>query len=134
LAGLKVLVVEDDPLVLLDTAHVLTRAGAIVAVAVTAKVALNLIEHGGIDCAVLDFRLESGTAAAVADRLTAPGRGFVYYTGSIAGPLQARPGAMILPKPTGPDELIAAVHVACRNNAEAQARPQREPSSANDKG
>src|SRR5215471_1119451 len=79
LAGLKVLVVEDDPLVLLDTAHVLTRAGAIVAVALTAKVALNLIEQGGIDCAVLDFRLESGTAAAVADRLTAGARVRLLY-------------------------------------------------------
>ena len=59
LAGLRILIVEDDPIIALDVAETLADAGAIViGPAHTVTQALKLVDGGGLDAAVLDYRLE----------------------------------------------------------------------------
>jgi hypothetical protein len=58
LAGKRLLVVEDEPLVALDLVDILEEAGAEVAgSAGTAKEALNIIENASLDAALLDANL-----------------------------------------------------------------------------
>ena len=59
LAGLRILIVEDNPIISLDVAETLADAGAIViGPAHTVTQALKLVDGGGLDAAVLDYRLE----------------------------------------------------------------------------
>jgi DNA-binding response OmpR family regulator len=67
LDGLRVLVVEDDPIIALDVTSSLARAGAtVVGPAYTVALALDLIDCSPIEAAVLDYRLEAGTASPIA--------------------------------------------------------------------
>jgi CheY-like chemotaxis protein len=73
LLGLRVLVVEDDPIIALDLRGMFAEAGAtVVGPAYRVAQALALLESG-IDVAVLDFRLEKETASSIARRLSAKG-------------------------------------------------------------
>jgi CheY-like chemotaxis protein len=58
LAGKRFLVVEDEPLVALDVADGLTRAGAdVVASVASSREALEVVENGELDAALLDGNL-----------------------------------------------------------------------------
>src|SRR4029078_8897142 len=70
LAGLRILIVEDDPIIALDVAETLADAGAIViGPAHTVAQAFNLVGRGGLDAAVLDYRLEREVSSPIADWL-----------------------------------------------------------------
>jgi len=115
LSGLKVLVVEDDPIIALDVAATLESAGAIVVGPChTVVEALAHIEREPFDVAVLDFRLETETAKAVADRLLHDCRPFLFHSSSRYEPEAAYPHVGIIDKPTRPDQLIAAVKALTR--------------------
>lgn len=110
LFGLRVLVLEDDPIIALDVAQTLADAGAtILGPAYRVAQALDLIERSAIDVAVLDFRLETATASPVAHRLSARGIPYLFHTSSRGGPAQAHPGVPIIDKPTHPERLVAAI-------------------------
>src|ERR1700687_5513892 len=83
LAGLRVLVLEDEPLiamVLIDTLE--AAGGEVVGPAHDVEQALNLMAVSSIDLAVLDVNLGSGTTSApVADCLKKNGIPFIFATG-----------------------------------------------------
>ena len=71
LEGRRVLIVEDEAVVSLMIADLLTDAGCIVVgPAATTKAAFAFIEEESIDCAVLDVKLTDGLAFPVADALS----------------------------------------------------------------
>ena len=115
LAGKRVLVVEDEPLVSLLAEDELRDAGAtVLGPAVSVGHALRLIgmavADGGISAAVLDINLQGEMAMPVADRLAALGVPFVFATGYGEGCDTGGHGAApVLHKPFSPESLVAAV-------------------------
>lgn len=82
LAGLRVLVVEDEFLIALDIEDALAELGCEVAGPVASVTdALDLLEQAGCDLAVLDVRLGDGSTAPVAQILRRRGIPFVVLTG-----------------------------------------------------
>ena len=106
---LVVLLVEDDPIIGLDVAQTLADAGATVIGPVhTVAAALKYLEHRDFDVAVVDFRLETQTSTAVAERLLRERRPFLFHSSSIEA-FDAYPGVILVKKPSRPEQLVAAV-------------------------
>jgi light-regulated signal transduction histidine kinase (bacteriophytochrome)/CheY-like chemotaxis protein len=82
LAGMSILLVEDQSLIALDTEDLLRRLGA-KEVRLSPDAADAVLTLGSFkpDAAVLDYNLGEGTSEAVADRLMAMGVPFVFATG-----------------------------------------------------
>ena len=110
LHGLRILVVEDDPIIALDIIGTLADAGAmVIGPAYRVAHALELLEASAIDIAVLDYRLETETISPVADRLSTKGIPYLFHTSSRSQVEQAHPGVPILQKPTRPEQLVVAL-------------------------
>lgn len=118
LDGVRVLIVEDDPLLLLDLELTLAGAGAVVVgLCQTVDEALrrsNPINPIDFAVAVLDFRLGDETASAVAHCLEDRGVPFVFYTGQARHEpnLAEWRDSPIVEKPSPPHALISAVKAA----------------------
>lgn len=110
LEGLRILLVEDEPIIALDLAQTLTDAGArVIGPAHNVAAALVLIDRSPPDVGVLDWRLERETSAPIAERLSALSVPFLFHTSSRGQPELAHPDAAIIDKPTRPKKLIDAV-------------------------
>ncbi len=115
LAGKRVLVVEDEPLVSMLVEDELRDAGAeVLGPAVSVGHALRLVEaaaaDGGISAAGLDINLDGKHVASVADRLAALGVPFLFATGYGENCDTGGHGAApTLHKPFAPERLIATV-------------------------
>ncbi len=110
LNGIRLLIVEEDPLIALHIETTLEDAGAVIAgSARTVAQALAVIDETSMDAAVLDYRLETETSARVVDRLTALGVPFLFHTSSGSTPSANYPGITIVDKPSRPTQLIAAI-------------------------
>ena len=82
LAGLRFLVIEDEPLIALDIAGSLERAGAEVAPPVgTEMEALQAIERNDFDAALLDGNLHGRPVDEIAAALTRRNIPFIFVTG-----------------------------------------------------
>ncbi len=115
LHGVRVLVVEDDPVLLMDLQSTLAGAGAdVVALCQTLEDALRRSDPADFSVAVLDFRLGAETASPVARRLVDQGVPFVFYTGQARHEpsLAEWADCSIVEKPSPPRALIAAVRAA----------------------
>lgn len=115
LDGVRVLLVEDDPLLLLDLELTLAGAGAVVVgLCQTLDEALTRSYPSDFAIAVLDFRLGDETVSAVARLLEDRGVPFVFYTGQARHePSLAEWGhCLIVEKPSPPQALISAVKAA----------------------
>jgi DNA-binding NtrC family response regulator len=118
LDGVRVLIVEDDPLLLLDLELTLSGAGAVVVgLCQTLDEALKRSRPIDFAVAVLDFRLGDETALPVARRLEDEGVPFVFYTGQTRheSSLAEWRHCPIVEKPSPPDALIRAVKEALPN-------------------
>jgi DNA-binding response OmpR family regulator len=110
LIGLRILVVEDEPLIAFSLADTIKQAGAsVVGPASTVPQATSLISSAAIDAAVLDFYLKKETVSPIAALLLADGIPFLFHTGAPAGLDQRYPGVPILTKSTRPEMLVAEV-------------------------
>ena len=112
LGGARVLVVEDDFLIALELAAILTDAGAeVVGPWQTVAEALAFADDETLSAAILDMRIGSGSVAPVARKLADHHVPFVFYTGQTRiDPLTAEwPNSQILSKPAFPHMIIAAV-------------------------
>jgi DNA-binding response OmpR family regulator len=102
-------VVEDEPLVAIEIAHILKKAGFdVIDPARSVAPALSLIEERGCDAAVLDINLGGETSEPVAWRLLTRGAPFVAlsgYSGTQHPPVFS--GAPALAKPVRPELLVA---------------------------
>jgi two-component sensor histidine kinase len=107
----RILVVEDEPLIALEVAQVLTEAKFDV-VGPTRDVAgaLSLLNGGGCDAAVLDINLGQETSEPVAIELTKRRTPFVTLSGySRDQQGSSFDGAPALAKPLKPELLIATL-------------------------
>jgi DNA-binding response OmpR family regulator len=112
--GIRVLVVEDEPIIGLDIRQHLANAGfEVLGPATSVADALPFITAPGCDVAVLNVNLGNETSEPIARRLQASGKPFVVLSGY---PMNGLPpsfdGATFLAKPTPMAELVAAVR-AC---------------------
>jgi DNA-binding response OmpR family regulator len=110
LKGARILAVEDDYLVLLEIATVLSDAGAVVEKCATVEQALQAIDAGTFAAAVLDVRLAGETIAPVARKLTELGTPFIFYTGQISESTATQwPRIRTISKPAAPKILVNAI-------------------------
>ncbi len=112
IGGLKVLVLEDETLIVMLLEVSLEDLGcSVVGPASTVAEGLALIANAPMDVALLDLNLNRGeTAYPVADALAARGVPFAFVTGSDAGSLQLpHRGRPTLQKPFGDDALEAVL-------------------------
>jgi PAS domain S-box-containing protein len=111
LAGARLLVVEDEPLVALEIEAELTDAGAVVVGPVgSVEAAARLIEEEPLDAALLDANLAGKPVDALAAALAARGVPFAFASGY--GPSGLPEGFRDRPligKPFGAEALVALV-------------------------
>jgi DNA-binding NtrC family response regulator len=112
LQGVRILVVEDDFLMLMELEAILSEAGAEIAAGCqTVKDALASAEENGLAAAVLDVQVGRETVAPVARELAGRGVPFVFYTGQgdTDAMLAEWPGCRVVPKPSQARAIIKAV-------------------------
>lgn len=119
LQGVRVLAVEDNFLVMLELTTMLRDAGATVRSCGTVAQALSTTESESFAAAVLDVRVGLDSVAPVAQKLTALGTPFVFYTGRLADdPTMAQwPKVGVVAKPAPPSILIKALVEALGSSA-----------------
>ena len=108
LTGRCILLVEDEPLVRLDTEKRLEAAGARVLGASRLDRALTFADHPDLSAAVLDFDLGNTDSSAVCCRLTDRRIPFVLHSGTVHSAFRQWPSAPVVLKPET-HGLIAAV-------------------------
>nr|WP_281362391.1 response regulator [Azospirillum melinis] len=82
MSNLTVLIVEDEPLIAMSLEDALIDQGvACLGPAGSVSAALEMIEAGGFDIALLDVNLRGERVDAVADRLAGAGIPFIFTTG-----------------------------------------------------
>jgi PAS domain S-box-containing protein len=109
LAAIRLLIIEDEPLVAIEIENVLKDAGAVVTIAGGASQALHQIEHFGFDAALLDGNLHGSPVDEIAAALTRAKVPFAFVSGYGKQSLpRAFAAAPIVTKPFVPSELLAA--------------------------
>ena len=113
---MRVLIVEDDPLIAMDVEMAFEDAGhAVVGMARTADEAVALARRHEPSLVVMDLRLADGTSGADAAReiRTFSGVAIAFASGNIdpavRDELRAFEPIAMLPKPYSPNELLRAV-------------------------
>ena len=81
LRGLRILLVEDDPLIRIDLETSLAELGAIVTAASDVRKALIALEASKPDFAVLDFELSAETSEPIAEAARVRNIPFLYLSG-----------------------------------------------------
>ena len=109
--GLRVLLVEDVPLVAMNIEAMLDALGCVVvAIAERVDEALRAVEREALDAAVLDVSLDGVPSFPVADALAARGVPFVFATGhGEAGLREDLRGRPALQKPFRMRQLAQAL-------------------------
>jgi CheY-like chemotaxis protein len=117
LAGKRILVVEDEPLVAMDLAAILEDAGAqVIGPAASLGEALRLACEDGIDGAILDVNLRGEDVSPTAELLASRSVPIVFHTGH-GHPLDLKtrfPGARVCSKPVRPETIVASLESALR--------------------
>ena len=113
---LRVLVLEDEPIIALDIEGILTDAGFdVLANLSTCAGAMEWLKANRADVAVLDIDLQDGSCAHVARRLNELGVPFVVFSGSSATDGTIDPVFHVgrwLGKPAPSEMVVAAVLAA----------------------
>jgi DNA-binding response OmpR family regulator len=112
LQGTRILVVEDDFLILTELESTLEEAGARIAgTCRTVEEALALAREQELDAALLDLRVGHDAITPVARCLDQQRVPFAFYTGQTeTDPIRAQwPDCAIVPKPATSQAIVAAV-------------------------
>jgi CheY-like chemotaxis protein len=105
LAGKRVLIAEDEPVIAMDHAAQLVQAGAkIVATCATVRSAVDCLREKAIDVAVIDFVLADGNSERLQTALKGKHIPFVVVS--------AYPRALVRTEP-GPGDPAEAAHGRC---------------------
>ena len=114
LNGASILIVEDEPLIVLDMTMAFEASGAHLTTTNTVKHAKLLVEHDGLSAAILDHALPDGDSTSICTRLKERGIPFMIYTGFPAfdGPCK---GAPHLAKPASHAQLLDAMEALIRD-------------------
>ena len=81
LEGRSILIVEDEPFIVLDMTQQFEVTGAALTTTNTLKHALILVEHDGLAGAILDHALPDGDSSQLCARLKERGIPFMIYSG-----------------------------------------------------
>lgn len=113
MATRSVLIVEDEFIIAYSMGTVLEGAGFEVAgLAATFERAVEIADAKRPDLAVIDFRLQGDKdGVEVARHVRQLGTRVIYVTSNDGSVRLADPGAVIVPKPWAPDELLNAIAV-----------------------
>jgi DNA-binding response OmpR family regulator len=112
LNGARLLIVEDDFLLLMELETVLRDAGAeSVQACRTIDEALAAIDAGDFAAAVLDVRIDRDSIGPVARKLAAHGTRIVFYTGQVDNErmMAEWPQCRVLSKPAPPRVIVKTV-------------------------
>lgn len=139
LTGRRVLVVEDDILVMMLIEDVLTSLGCVFEAASSVESAMSLLVHR-FDAAVIDVHLAGRESYPIADALAARGIPFLFSTGhNEAGLRSDYRHYPILEKPYSEETLLQKLHSLIEGlpdtawgprKAMAQARPDESVSTS----
>ena len=119
--AVRVLILEDEPIILMDIEHILEAAGFQPVTAKSSGKALREIEECAPDVALLDVNLGRGsTCEAVAERLRELAVPFALHTGDLErqGELVMRFDVPILAKPSSNDAIVQTVKGLCSPEVE----------------
>ncbi len=124
LEGRSILVVEDEPLIVMDITQQFEATGAALTTTNTLEHALILVEHDGLSGAILDHALGDGNSSILCQRLKERGIPFMIYSGynNVEGPCK---DALHISKPAADGALVAAMERLIRGD---DAQPKFEPS------
>lgn len=110
--ALRILAVEDQPLLLLDLADQLTQCGHDVLTAGSARTAARLLD-ARIDALITDIELGDGPDGLALARLAAqdrPGLPIIVVSGGVRPmPADLPPGAVFIPKPYAVNAILSAL-------------------------
>ena len=111
LRGLRILLVEDDPLICLDLETSLADFGAMVASASSVASAFAALSTAMPDVAVLDFELGAETSESIAEVVRARKVPFLYLSGYSEhdGRFARWPGIPILTKPLSAAQIARGI-------------------------
>ena len=108
--GLKILVVEDEPLIAMTLEDLLTDAGCtVVGPASSLKQGMRLVEQEAVDGAILDVNLGGEMVFPLADALVERSIPFVYVTGYGKLLRACNHGRPVLQKPYNNQQLLKIV-------------------------
>jgi DNA-binding NarL/FixJ family response regulator len=114
-AGKRVLIAEDEPMIAMDHAALLVRAGAaIVATCATVKGAVDCVGEMAIDVAVIDFMLADGNSQPLQAALNRKHIPFVVVSAYPRPLVRTEPDQEIPQKPVTHDLLCGHVEAACK--------------------
>src|SRR4029078_528355 len=88
LDGRSILIVEDEPLIVMDITQAFEGSGAALTTTNTLRHALILFERDGLSGAILDHSLGDGNSSLLCKRLKERGIPFMIYSGydTVEGP------------------------------------------------
>ncbi|MGC1860827.1 MAG: response regulator [Methylocystis sp.] len=114
LQGLRILIVEDNPYIVLALEEMLVEQGLVIAgVASTIEQALHLAASGQIDLALLDVNIGERKIDPVAETLTRRKKPFIFTTGcGRAGLPEAFLDRPIVEKPFYIEEILQTLRSA----------------------
>ena len=117
LSGMRLLVAEDDAVIAMDYAGMLSSAGAeIVSTARTAGEAVAHLQDDAVDAAIVDFLLADGKSSELQAILTEKRIPFVVISGYPSVLVRESSDQKVLHKPVTADNLCAAVLAVCGRN------------------
>lgn len=108
LRGLRVLAVDDEPLILRSLERVLSRAGVVLSTCQRVETALELLAD--CDVVLTDFHLAVGTSSRLVSEAVKAGKPCILFSGveSRIDDLTRRNATLVIEKPFSYDALIAA--------------------------
>jgi CheY-like chemotaxis protein len=115
LANVKVLLVEDEPLVAMSLVEQLTKAGAVVVgpCSTTSRAVAELSE-GDIDVAIIDYVLADDNSEGLQAALERKGIPFVVVTGYPRVLVRRDTRQRVLSKPISPEVLASTLRSLAR--------------------
>ena len=92
LEGRSILIVEDEPLIVMDITQAFEGTGAALTTTNALHQASILVEHDGLAGAILDHALGNGNSTKLYERLTERGIPYIIYGGfdAVEGRAQGR--------------------------------------------
>jgi DNA-binding response OmpR family regulator len=116
--GCVVLVLEDEPLVGLEIAELLSSAGAQVKLAGTLADAMASVDGLKISAAIVDINLGGQDCSVLCTRLSQRRIPFVFYTGYTAAP-DGWSTVPIISKPASGELIVKTIERLCRSHQAA---------------
>lgn len=116
----RVLIIDDEPAIAISTGMLLECEGfGVAGVASGVDEALDLIEQGGVDAAVIDASLNGASAQPIAERLRQMNTPFLVVSGRPSESMPWIDESAFLLKPVEPETFIRTLNRVCAGGSDA---------------